>query len=514
MRSQLSKEILEVKNLVEESHRSANEMIGDRAYVSLVVERRLGKDFNIDRKGQKLDEKISFGWNLRAFDGKTMFERAGDDFSKHAFHRAILELNEEVKTLHKMYFSPNWKERRKPNLEEEILSQIPKDATSETWVHFGTKMGEMVSEDNKVLMDMIKNEFQVVQESLEKKNKTLDFLRLSYRISKEEFLFIDSSVRMSQSLMRPCRLLIGVNQGHRAIEMRGSLGGLEVLDPQTNTGIDEVLRKLDKVEKAKRLKPGRYKVLLSPSLAGVFAHEAFGHSQEADTWMRNRSKAKELYEGQVRVGNDFATIVNNPAIYQNGEESTGAWGSYFFDEEGWLAEKQLLVEKGYLRPPMTDLTSAFRLGVERSANGKREDFSHGMYSRQTNTYFEAGNDTYEELMAKMGDGFLASECFGGMEDPKGMGIQVGVQFLEEVKDGKLTGNTFVAPNGGAVQMTGNVPEYLNSILGASKIEAFSKDKDQSKHPWNEVGGCGKYHKEYVKAGCGGVYLLLDQVNLG
>jgi hypothetical protein len=36
----------------------------------------------------------------------------------------------------------------------------------------------------------------------------------------------------------------------------------------------------------------------------------------------------------------------------------------------------------------------------------------------------------------------------------------------------------------------------------------------ARFPLNDAGGCGKYHKEFVFAGCGGPYMLLDQVTLG
>jgi hypothetical protein len=63
-------------------------------------------------------------------------------------------------------------------------------------------------------------------------------------------------------------------------------------------------------------------------------------------------------------------------------------------------------------------------------------------------------------------------------------------------------------------MTGYTPDVLNSIIGKSKIEADSSTPDRARHPLNDVGGCGKYHKEFVQAGCGGPYVLLDQVVLG
>jgi TldD protein len=293
----------------------------------------------------------------------------------------------------------------------------------------------------------------------------------------------------------------------------GGLGGLEAIEIKESE-IKDLLKDLKALKNAERLKPGKYRVLFSPALAGVLAHEAFGHSQEGDTCARGRSKAWELHKSGEKVGNELATILNNPAIYETGGKSYAAWGSYFFDEEGWLAQEQVLLDRGTLNAPMTNLTSAIRLGVPRTANGKRESWANGVYTRQTNTYFSPGDRTLDQLMTELGDGFLATHCAGGMEDPKGMGIQVGIAYLQEVKDGKLTGRVFKGPAGGDIQLTGYTPDVLNSIVAKSKIECESNSPDQAKHPWNDAGGCGKYHKELVFAGCGGPYMLLDQVILG
>ena len=92
--------------------------------------------------------------------------------------------------------------------------------------------------------------------------------------------------------------------------------------------------------------------------------------------------------------------------------------------------------------------------------------------------------------------------------------EVGLAFLQEVKNGKLSGRVFKGPAGGDIQMTGYTLDVLNSILGKSKIEAETAAPDKAKFPYNDPGGCGKYHKEFVMAGCGGPYVLLDQVILG
>jgi predicted Zn-dependent protease len=46
------------------------------------------------------------------------------------------------------------------------------------------------------------------------------------------------------------------------------------------------------------------------------------------------------------------------------------------------------------------MTSAIRLNIPQTANGKRESFDHGVYTRQTNTFFSAGKRTKQELLER------------------------------------------------------------------------------------------------------------------
>ena len=47
-----------------------------------------------------------------------------------------------------------------------------------------------------------------------------------------------------------------------------------------------------------------------------------------------------------------------------------------------------------------------------------------------------------------------------------------------------------------------------------KIIAKSKSVHEKNIPINKFGGCGKYHKEGVPAGCGGPYILWESINCG
>lgn len=57
----------------------------------------------------------------------------------------------------------------------------------------------------------------------------------------------------------------------------------------------------------------------------------------------------------------------------------------------------------------------------------------------TNTFFTTGDNTLEEMIASIKDGYLLDGAQSGMEDPKHWGIQCMVSMGREIKDGKLTG---------------------------------------------------------------------------
>jgi TldD protein len=200
--------------------------------------------------------------------------------------------------------------------------------------------------------------------------------------------------------------------------------------------------------------------------------------------------------------------MNHPNMFSMEGLSHGSNGSYFFDHEGQLARPQTILNKGLLSAPMTDLTAALRLNVPRTANGKRESWRRPLMTRQTNTYFTPGDKTVEELIGMVKEGYLARWASGGMEDPKGGSLTAGTSYLEEIKDGKLTGEIYLGPSGGHVELSDPVFTLLERIV------AKSKSVHENNIPENKFGGCGKYHKEGVAAGCGGPFILWESINCG
>jgi TldD protein len=493
-------------------------------YGSIYLEQKSSKTYSVNMKQSQVSDQLSSGIVFRIYTGQTLFEDATDDLDFDRLKKFAIDFAKRVKNtkdhsglLMRPYIPPTWQERLTASLDPEIQSQIPQGTSAKTPVHFGIRFKEnpfqLTTQDHlKKLVQLLDRSKKIaLHEGLS--SADLTYLVCRQSIACEESIFIDRESNLSQTLYRLALTVISMSGGERTFLRKGGLGGLETVDI-SDQDLTQILKDLKSLKTAERLQPGKYRVLFGPEITGVLAHEAFGHSQEGDTCARGRSKAWELHQSGAKVGNTQATILNNPALFENGGQSYGAWGSYFFDEEGWLAQEQVLLDQGKLLAPMTNLTSAIRLGVPRTANGKRESWASGVYTRQTNTYFSPGDQTLEALMDQLGDGYLALHPAGGMEDPKGMGIQVGISYLYEVKQGSLTGRIFRGPAGGDIQMTGYTPDVFNSIIGKSKIDYQTQEKDQSRFPHNDVGGCGKYHKEFVVAGCGGPYVLLDQIILG
>ena len=232
---------------------------------------------------------------------------------------------------------------------------------------------------------------------------------------------------------------------------------------------------------AGRIEPGEYEIITSPEVTGLIAHEAFGHGVEMDMFVKNRALGKE-YIGK-RVGSDKCTMHEGALCAENVT-------SYVFDDEGTLAGDVTEIDAGILKSGICDALSALRLGVTPTGNGKRENFEHKVYTRMTNTIFDSGEDSLEDMIASIDHGYLLEGEESGMEDPKHWGIQCIVKLGREIRDGKLTGKV-VAP----IIMTGYVPDLLGGISMRSRDrEVFGN------------GGCGKGYKEWVKVSDGGPYL--------
>ena len=242
--------------------------------------------------------------------------------------------------------------------------------------------------------------------------------------------------------------------------------------------VPALIDKAHRLAFAKPITPGVYDVITDPSITGLIAHEAFGHGVEMDQFVKDRALAKQY------VGKSVASPICN---MRDGAAAVVSAASYFFDDDGVLAQDTQIIKDGILINGLCDLTAAAELGTAPTGNGRRESYKRKAYSRMTNTFFEKGSDKLEDMIASIQHGYMLFETNNGMEDPKNWQIQCTAEYGIEIVDGKLTDN-YVSP----VVMSGYVPDLLKSIsMVSDDFTVFGS------------GACGKGYKEWVRVSDGG-----------
>ena len=258
----------------------------------------------------------------------------------------------------------------------------------------------------------------------------------------------------------------------------------EEIDKKLEKGAELAIKLLD----AEMIVPGEYDIITDPSITGLIAHEAFGHGVEMDMFVKNRALAKDY------IGKYVASPLVN---MHDGAASCLSSASYFFDDEGALAQDTVIIDKGTLVGGICDSVSASILDYHPTGNGRRQSYKRKAYTRMTNTFFESGDSTLEDMIKSVDYGYYISQTNNGMEDPKNWGIQCTALYGKEIVNGQFTGK-IISP----VVMSGYVIDLLESISAVSKDFHVSGS-----------GSCGKGYKEWVRVSDGGG-CIKAQVKIG
>jgi len=442
-----------------------DEMERDVPYASALV--RFSDGHSIDlRDGEQSARRQDpqSGVVLTASNGHALEESASDAFDVDSIRSTSRDLVERVRHHH----------ADGPEPELAILADGPGDADFATPVAIdptSVSLTERIARYEAIRRRLRAIEARAVQAIA------------VHRDGSQVSIFANRSGMTTQQIRRVAMILqLFVSDGQQRqfdLVIKAGTGGLELLDV-TEDELAECAATAASLLSADSVAPGTYDVIADPLTTGTIAHEAFGHGVETDMFVKGRARAAE-YVGQ-RVGSDLVNIFDDPTI-------PAGYGSYFVDDEGQLASGTAIIRNGIFQRGITDLYSATRLGIPRSANGRRESVQRKAYARMSNTFFGAGTSTLEDLIAGLDDGLLVCRAINGMEDPKGWGIQIWSQFAREIKNGRLTG-TIYSP----IALTGYVPDLLADVTGLSNTIEWAS------------GSCGKGWKEIVQVGSGGPYL--------
>jgi len=434
-------------------------------YSAALVTENLGERITVSTREQRAEAvDPSIGVVFTVFNGSHFAEAATNDLSEKNLRQTAVKLAEDSareRTETDVVIEPG---------EPLVRDFYVKSAIDNASIPLSQKVAKCVEQkdhlhakDSRIVNAVGHYSWVRIQELFVNRNKQL-------------FQDITRSQAVVQIVMADKGMTASLHDGHCF------QGGYEHADISSDL-LKEMVMDCSRMLHAERLAPGSYDCILSPEFSGIFAHEAFGHGTETDMFLKHRAKGQEFLGRQVAT--PIVNMYDSPAL-------PGQGASFFFDHEGQLASETQVIKDGILVSGLTEMNSAIRLGLKRTANGRRESFDHKAYARMTNTYFGAGKDRFEDMVKDIEFGYLLERPSNGMEDPKGWGIQLEGYLAREIRNGKLT-DRYYSP----VIVTGYVPDLLMSITMAGDEVKIAG-----------LGMCGKGHKEWVKVTDGGPFLRL------
>jgi len=222
---------------------------------------------------------------------------------------------------------------------------------------------------------------------------------------------------------------ITVKEGDRLASARDEIGahGYELFETNSPDAIARrVVERAQNQLRAKPAKGGEYPCVLGTNVVGVLAHEAVGHICEADLTLAGSAIQGMLGEN---VASEVVTICDSALLSEG-------FGAIRYDDEGVPGERTVLIDKGVLVGLMHNRETAGKMEAKPTGNARAQDFRVPPLIRMRNTYFEAGDHAFEELLEGISFGYYLESFRGGQANLDGT-FTVGIQNAFEISHGEL-----------------------------------------------------------------------------
>lgn len=241
-------------------------------------------------------------------------------------------------------------------------------------------------------------------------------------------------------------------------------------------GIDILYEQIMHKREGIHAEAGYKTVVLSGFMSGMLAHEAVGHTVEADLVLGGSVAGPALNQ---YVASELVNLV---------DFAHTAFGKpvplpVYLDDEGTPAEDAVLIKNGILKNYMHSRESAQHFNAKPQGNARAWSFSDEPLIRMRNTAVLPGKDTLEDIIASVDDGYYLINSTNGQADTTGE-FMFGVNMGYEIKKGKL---------GKALLDT--------TISGVAFHMLKTVDMVSDTIEWTSSGYCGK--KQPMPVGMGG-----------
>ena len=277
-------------------------------------------------------------------------------------------------------------------------------------------------------------------------------------------------------------IMVAVEKNGAPIELYEIFGGLgqkedNLLSPSDYFAkIDNLIDRLNQKANGVFPKAGIKDVVLDADLAGILAHEAIGHTTEADFVLGGSIAGDFLNE---RVASPLVTLVD----YANTCMNETCPVPVYVDDEGTQSKDVVIIKDGILKKFMHNKESANHFDSQPDGNARAYAFSDEPLIRMRNTAFLPGNNSLDEMIGSIDDGYYLTQSSNGQADSTSE-FMFGIMMGYEIKNGKI---------GSAIQET--------TISGVAFDVLKTIDMISSEMKWSSGGMCGK--KQIIPVGMGG-----------
>jgi len=291
---------------------------------------------------------------------------------------------------------------------------------------------------------------------------------VDYRDVEKQVYFVNSEGAYTQQAkpdlaLRLTAIATEDNEVQQAALSLGSNGDFTAIEG-LHEKVKQIAERAAKLLSAPQVKGDEYTVILDPVLAGVFAHEAFGHLSEADLVYQNE-QLRDLMSLGRRFGGKHLNIVDDATI-------PGMRGSYKYDDEGVPGARAYLIHEGVLVGRLHSRETAAKMAEPVTGNARALDYFFPPIVRMTNTFIEAGTCSFEEMLSEIKKGVYVKDWYGGTTSLEMFTFSAGEGYM--IRNGKLA--ELLRP----VVLSGNV------FVTLANIDAIANDLEM-----NQGGGCGK-----------------------
>lgn len=257
-----------------------------------------------------------------------------------------------------------------------------------------------VKEKEKLFDVDVKEKIEFMK-SIDKIVKSAKFrlFQLSISVSEKFFANTEGSriySRVPRAEIFYSLIVKGKKEVQRILEVGGS-GGWEITKSwNLEDRIKEEINALKKVANAKKLKPQKLDLVLSPEVVGIIMHESIGHPSEADRiFGREGAQAGESYLDKTWKGRamaeKFVNVVDDPTL-------KGSYGYFLYDDEGVKARRKFLIKNGKIYEFLHNRQTASLMKTKSNGSARTEIYSKEPLIRMSNTFMLPGDHSFEELI--------------------------------------------------------------------------------------------------------------------